>query len=243
MTKKLFHFHNAKAAGTSFANYIKSHYEPNKISPLIENNVVQHIQLNGTYTKHKGYELYSGHYGYDVYSCINDNHAMTTNFREPVQRIISLYNYFRQISQFSSKDLDSEEFYCVKSAKTMDFDEFVMSNHPQINIYVQNFHFRQITQSCWDLENTSKVSAAKNIIDKMPFYFVTEHPAKSLAWSREWFKNDTRIIAHENKTEVTDNQFISQADLSYKIIDHIRTKNNLDLQIYDYAHNKLVKLL
>src|ERR1700730_11586263 len=97
MSDKIFFFHNPKAGGTSLIRLLASRFPPEKHCPLIENTKVEHDGLSGDYGRFRGYDLYAGHYGRDIFSAVNDGHAWTTNFRHPVTRLISLYNFFRFI--------------------------------------------------------------------------------------------------------------------------------------------------
>jgi hypothetical protein len=240
MSYKIFFFHNPKAGGSSLRTVFGSHFSPEKQCPMIENDKVGHELLTGKYGNFRGYYYYVGHYGRDIFEAVNDGHRCITNFRNPAARIISLYNYFRFDVQLSEKELCSERFRAVAFAKSASFEKFVSSVDPHIDVYVRNAHFRQLANSCWALETTKKLDDVCRLVDEMPWYYVCEYPAMSIAWLQRTFEWDLRQIPRENVTRTENFQPIALAALDDRIRTLIFAKNDLDFALYQYAVGRLV---
>ena len=240
MTDQIFFFHNPKAGGSSLRMVFGSHFSPERQCPVIENDKVGHEQLNGKYGNFRGYHYYAGHYGRDIFEAVHDGHLCITNFRNPTARIISLYNYFRFDVELPEKELCSERFRAVAFAKSASFEKFVSSVDPDIDVYVRNAHFRQLANSCWALETTRKLDDVCRLVDEMPWYYVCEYPALSIAWFEREFAWDLRQMPRENVTRTQNFQPIVLTALDDRIRALILEKNDLDFALYQYAVSRLV---
>ena len=187
MSDKIFFFHNPKAGGSSLKRIFESRFPAEKRCPLIENEKVQHEGLRGDYVRFRGFDLYAGHYGHDIFVVVNDGHSCVTNFRHPVDRLISLYNFFRFYVNLSDEELRTERFYAVLAAKSLSFERFVCADDPHVEVYVRNAHFRQLANSCWSLETVKGFKDVCRLIDGMPWYYVCEYPELSVRWMRRVF--------------------------------------------------------
>lgn len=242
LNAQLFHFHNPKAAGTSFAKYLVKHFEGSKIAPLIENNKFDHENLCGDYSAFCGYDFYSGHYGFDVYKSVAEGYYATTSFRNPIDRVISLYNFFRNSVNLPIDDLMRPEHYCIRASKTMEFENFVSNNTDGIELYISNYHYRQLCNSGWDLLIPTNPIDVYKFIDKMPFYFVSEEPDIGHRWAQKWFDNYETTVSKENQTFTNNDALVKRSDLNQKTLDIILNKNLKDMTIYDYAINKIMRI-
>lgn len=237
---KIFFFHNPKAGGTALRRILESKFPPEKRCPIIENNKIEHDALSGDYRRFRGYDHYAGHYGRDIFSTVNDGHLCMTNFRHPIARLISLYNYFRYAVSLSPNELESNNRYAVSFAKSVSFDSFVSSDDPRVDVYVRNYHFRQLTTSCWSLEGKSRLADAVRFLDTMPCYYVCEYPDLSLRWMRRVLSWDLETLPRENVTGEHDGQAISFHMLDDSTHNVLQEKNDLDLALYRYAVDRLL---
>ena len=127
-------------------------------------------------------------------------HRCVTNFRDPIERLISLYNFFKFNVKLSEEELGTERFLAVAFAKSASFEEFVSSKDPNVDLYVRNVHFRQLANSCWVLDATKEFDGVCRFVDEMRWYYVCEYPAMSFAWLRRAFDWDLPQIPRENVT-------------------------------------------
>jgi hypothetical protein len=232
---KIFFFHNAKAGGTSVRLMIEAIAGARQAAPLIENDMVQHEARHGDYQAFKGFDFYCGHYGRDVFEAVREGHVAITNFRHPLRRLQSLYNYFRYLVNLDQPLLESDEFFAVKFAKEHEFDQFVLENDPRIRVYTCDCHFRQLVNSCWSLECRGDVACACDTIDAMPWYYVCEYPELSFDWAREVFELKVTAMPLENRTLGAAGEAIVAAPVDPELRQRIVERNGRDVAIYNHA--------
>jgi hypothetical protein len=240
MTAKIFFFHNPKAGGYSLRRVFENHFLPEQRCPIIENDKIGHERLKGEYSGFRDYDYYAGHYGHDIFTAVNDGHQCVTNFRNPLARLASLYNYFRFKVTLSEQELRSECFRAVAFAKSVCFAEFVSSEDPNVEVYVRNAHFRQLANSCWALATTTELGDVCQFVDAMPWYYVCEYPHMSIAWLRHAFGLDLDQLPRENVTQAQSNHAADLVSLDDRIREVILAKNDLDFALYRYAVARFV---
>ena len=238
--EKIFFFHNGKAGGTSIKKVLEDFFPRRQRCPQIEIDEIDHRNLKGDYKRFRGYALYSGHYGYDVYAAVANGHATLTNFRHPVDRLISCFNYFNYVVNLPQKVTQPDHFFHVRLARSISFEEFIFSSDPRVEIYTRNSHFRQLTHSVWSPEVRKSVDEAIAFIDQMPWYYVCEYPELSTTWFRMVFNIPVTEIPRENRTPRVSDSQVSAANISEKTRSLICEKNQLDLALYEYAVKKLL---
>lgn len=237
-TKKVFFMHNPKAGGTSLLNWLSQSVGAVSICPIIENDRCDHAALSGDYSSFKGHDFYFGHYGRDVYEAVAPGGMLLTNFRHPVTRVLSLYNYFRHTVQADSEILSTSRYAAVAAAKSLDFAEFVACRDPRVLVYTSDFHFRQITGSPWVLESRGSVAEAVSKVRSMDWFYIAEMPEHSIAWALHAFDLrrahpvDWRNIASA-ATRLTYDE-VSETDRN-----RILQMNLRDLVLYETAGRQL----
>jgi hypothetical protein len=229
----IFFFHNAKAGGTSIRRAIEEHYPGMRQSALIENDIGDHKRLTGRYSAFGGYEYYAGHYGRDVFEAINNGHACITNFRHPVTRLASLYNYFRHAVKLEAHQLAQDRFYAVAVAQAVSFKDFLADDDTRVTVYTCNQHFRQLTNSPWSLSDGGDLDGALDFVDRMQWYYICEYPELSMLWMHEAL--GIRAIAWHNVTGLGTRDL-----LDAQTLDLARCRNALDTCLYRYAVDRLL---
>jgi hypothetical protein len=237
---KIFFFHNQKAGGTAVASALRTLFLPSRCCPLIVNDMIGHASLGGNYEKFRGYDYYGGHYGYDIYSALRRDHLPITNFRDPISRLVSHYNYFRYAVQLPFAALRSERYYAVRFAKTATFVDFALSDDPRVSVYTKNQHFRQLTGTCWCPSVARSVAEACELIDGMPWFYVCEYPQISMNWASVAFADRLPRILIENRTFGPDGRFVRRNDLDPGSLRAIRERNLLDIALYEHAVQRLL---
>lgn len=239
----LFFFHNPKAAGSSIKSVLERQFAASARSPNIENDATEHAALAGSYSRFQGYDYYGGHFGRDVFDAVAEGHRPITGFRDPLSRVVSLYNFFRFAVTLPPAELASERFHAVRAAKTLPFDRFVASGDPRIEVYIDNQHFRQLTGSGWSLERRGSLADARRFIDRMPWYYVCEHPELSALWARQALGWRLPALPRENVTAGPPDEMVQVADLDLSVCRVLYAKNQFDLALYQYAVTGLVRRL
>jgi hypothetical protein len=240
--EKIFFFHNGKAGGTSIKKVLEDLVPRRDRCPQIENDEIDHRNLKGNYKRFRGYTLYSGHYGRDVYESVAEGHWPLTNFRHPVDRMVSGFNYFNYAVNLPKKFAWPDHFYHVRLARRISFEEFMSSPDPRVEIYTRNGHFRQLTYSTWSPELRKSLEDACAFVDQMPWYYVCEYPELSTIWFRKVFNIPISEIPRENQTPKANNSQLSPASLPESTRSLVLEKNQFDLALYQYAVKRLFSL-
>jgi hypothetical protein len=235
--RRIFFFHNPKAAGESVKRALEAHFLQSTKAPRIENDVVDHAALDGNYKDFRGFDFYFGHYGRDVFEAVNDGHVCVTNFRHPINRMISLYNYFHFTVQLSPEQLAEERFFAVACAKKSSLHDFLACDDPRVRVYTNNQHTRQLTGSLWVCEVAPNLAEACQFVDRMSCYYICEYAELSALWMQETFGIST--IPRINVTEAEKQS--SVAELSAATRSVILKKNELDMQLYQYAVSQFLR--
>ena len=181
----------------------------------------------------KGFDVYFGHCGYDIYQNVRDGHSLVTNFRDPIQRIHSIYRYWRfNVSSDALGRLHPDDAQVVRLAQVMPFGEFIRSDNRDVDLYISDFHFRQLYRSGW--VKTKKSRWAKWIVKRriraMPWFYIAETPQASATLLGNLFPDKPDLsIPVENRSRGTVEP-VSEADAK-----HIIGMNLLDYYIYGYA--------
>jgi hypothetical protein len=174
----------------------------------------------------------AGHFGHEVAARHFPGHALITNFRHPVARIVSLYDFWRRsvdpgLFRWSDRSGPAH-------ARRLTFAEFVRSDSPFLSLYVADFHTRQILESGWTKRtiDAGDMSLAKERTAAMRWFYVCEFEHQSLAWLGEAFPAVVagRGIGRTNVNASRDRTVPSAADVAV-----IEERNRHDLELYEFA--------
>src|SRR5258708_9644470 len=166
--EKVFFFHNGKAGGTSIKKVLDSLFPRQERCPLIEIDEIDHVNLKGKYKRFRGYAYYCGHYGYDVHEAVVDGHISVTNFRHPVDRLISTYNYFNYAVNLPAKPARPDHFYHVRLARSISFEEYLFCSDRRVENYTPGFHFCPPTHSPWALSVRKTLAETLALLCPLP---------------------------------------------------------------------------
>jgi hypothetical protein len=241
LLRKVVFLHNPKAAGVSIGVALQDHLGNMRISPPIVDTFSRHHRLAGYYQGLRGYDVYTGHIGRDLFEAVNDGHAVVTNFRKPLPRILSLYNYYRH--RVGANHLDSStpaarmNHACAIAAHTLDFDDFVRCDNPFVRLYISDFHYRQLTHSPWEppLPGVTLADACA-FVDRMTCIYVCEEPGRSERLFRE--RLGIERIGRENVGDRSA-EVLRASDVSPSTVKLVAELNQRDQALYDHALNWL----
>jgi hypothetical protein len=231
----LFFFHNPKAAGTAVGRVLGSLFPAEARCPLIENTEREHQQHAGKYADYISYAYYGGHYGYDIFSTVADGHRPVTNFRDPASRLISLYNFYRQVP-LPQNEAELDNLYPVAFAQRSSFRQFVETEDPRVEIHTRNHHVRQLSSSAWDPGSRGDLGQARALLAQMPWFYICAYPEQSQHWGEHVFGAAFGKISREN---VTHHQTEVRIDSDTSRI--IQDKNRLDQTLYVEAVRRLTR--
>jgi len=237
MVERLFFFHNPKAGGTSVVSALGRLFAPERQCPPIENDAAEHAQRAGRYAAFAGYDFYAGHYGFDIYDAAGAGMPAATNFRWPVDRVVSVYRYFRHVVEITDAQARDPRFRAVSLAKRLSLNDFVTCDDPAVVLHTYDHHFRQLTGSGWSPVYEQDLAAARTLIDRMVWFSVCEHPYESLAWADMAFEGRLSRMERLNVTHAEDS---GEAALTPKALGQLLAQNQKDIAIYQHALGRLL---
>ena len=234
---QLFFFHNPKAGGTSVVSALAGLFPIERRCPRIEDDATEHIQRAGRYETFKDYDFYAGHYGLDIYSAVGGGMPAATNFRWPVDRVVSVHRYFRHAVEISEAQARDPRFRAVSLAKRLSLDDFVTCDDPAVVLHTYDHHFRQLTGSGWSPVYERDLTAARTLIDEMVWFYVCEHPYESMAWADAVFAGRLASVPRLNVT----GEEAAQASLGSRAYRQLLAQNQNDVALFgivfgDFAH-------
>jgi hypothetical protein len=235
--EQLFFFHNPKAGGTSVVDALGQLFAAERRCPRIENDATEHAARAGRYGLFRGYDFYAGHYGFDIYDAVGGRLKAVTNFRWPVDRVVSVYRYFRHVVEISDAQARDPRFRAVSLAKSLSLDDFVTCSDPAVTLHTCDHHFRQLTGSGWSPAYAQDMSAARALIDRMAWFYVCEHPYESLAWADAAFGGRLSSVPRLNVTRAGDT---AEAALSPAAYRQLASRNQRDMALYQHALGRLL---
>ncbi len=235
----VFFFHNPKAGGTAVASALAGRFPEADRAPLIENHAHDHAALAGDYGAFAGYRYYGGHYGRDVFDAVGSHLAPVTNVRHPVERIVSLYNYYRLQVDLPEDEATRRILHPVVVAQGTDLHGFVTSEDPAVRVHTCDFHARQLTSTPWDVEAPADLAAATALLDAMPWIYVCDEPEASMRWARDVFGADLAAIGRENVTVSSRDGERAVTEVPARTRAAIEERNRLDAALHERARERL----
>jgi hypothetical protein len=237
VVERLFFFHNPKAGGTSVVGALSRLFEVDRRCPRIENDATEHAARAGQYEAFRGYDFYAGHYGLDIYDAVGSGMPTATNFRWPVDRVVSVYRYFRYVVELTDAQARDLRFAAVRLAKSLSLNDFVTCDDPAVVLHTYDHHFRQFTGSGWSPVYEGDLHMARTLVDHMIWFYVCEHPYESLAWAETAFEGRVASVRRLNVTPAEDT---AEAVLSAKAYRQLLSQNLNDVALYQHALGRLL---
>lgn len=228
--KRIFFLHNPKAAGSSLRALLASPFEHSEIAPTFLNSPYDERSPSVLEKDFKGYSFYGGHYGYKAYQTLANGHTLVTNFRNPVQRIESLYRYWKH--NVDTSRLTPQEARPVELAQTLQFSDFIRHEDKGLRLYLENFHFRQLLNSGWESGGCTlwQRLVVKRRIAKMRWFFIQEMSDLSIRLLQQ-----VMPVYRGKQLENVNVSGGNKAPLADADVDYIQRINEIDCEIYAMA--------
>jgi hypothetical protein len=145
---RLFFLHIPKTAGTTLTSYIDDHFDVERTLPrtLLSKNAlyVRPEDLRGREQELPPFDLVRGHFGFPIWQEFFAGHALVTILRDPVARVVSLYNDWRSKSPENLAAAPPVETELARLASQCSLGEFLVQPHPLINRLFANGQARQL---------------------------------------------------------------------------------------------------
>ena len=154
-----------------------------------------------------------------------------------------MYRYGRNnIALDSISTLHPGDIEVARIAHTSSFSEFIRNDNEDLQLYISNFHFRQLHSSGWEPldPQPSDMCLARHRISDMRWFYVAKTPdASRLLLERLFPSKAGRHIPWDNRSQGRTDP-IHPGDAEY-----LADINRLDHDIYDHAvalqHDRVVE--
>ena len=179
MSYRLFFIHIPKTAGTTFNAFLGQQFPLEKVA---QDGVfgkhelfVKRQDLEGRLAELKRFSLFRGHYGYDICSAFTPEYITLTVLRDPLKRVVSLYNDWHSKSEESLANATDLEKSLATLAKQQPFQDFFEAEHPLIPSFFHNGQARLLARDCsCDLEGNALQALAMSHLEQINFVGITE---------------------------------------------------------------------
>jgi len=233
--------HLYKSAGTTLYNIASRQYKRNEYWHFDPNHTLNSF-LNLTIEQRNEIKFIAGHLKFGIHSYTKRNCKYFTFVRDPVTRIISLYNYINK-----TKDLDLHKL--IPSNERENIIDFIENIDKYSPLHGNNGQTKMIAgmdfcfpdkNNLWDkkiknqLVNLNNVyeQAMDNIEKHFFFIGITEYFDESLILLKKYLGWNYIYYIPRNVTNTKVKNFDD------KIINKIKEKNKLDAKLYIYMKEK-----
>jgi len=176
--KNIIFVHIPKTAGKSVRKSLEKEIEKNSIFPEHDQGSILAAMKNESHDHFLGHVGASFALGYKP-----NDHFVFTFLRNPVDRLISLYNFFHGLD-LNTTDSD----FTMKFAHESSAEDFFSSHDPRVLSYIDNTQTWQLAigadfmtrKRFSHMDDQDLLELARSNIMKMNFCGITEHTTKSI---------------------------------------------------------------
>ena len=243
MPKKLFFLHIPKTAGTTFNAFLEQQYSYDEIIPrrFFGKNVL-YVTAEDIKEHQKdlaGISLFRGHYGYEICRQFVDTFTTVTVLRDPLRRVVSLYNDWRTKSEENLETAPDLEKSLAFLAKEKSFEDFIRTDHPLIPRLFYDAQAKMLASTfrC-ELDRAELHHAALENLNTFDYVGITEAFEvflSSLCVHMGW--HYPRVIEPLN----TARHHLKAQDLDADTIAFVKDKNAVDYALYEHAKTLSLK--
>lgn len=219
--------HIPKCAGLSYRALFEDLFGKDRVTHITISREEEHTPDPAVY---RDFTVLMGHFGVRWNDIVGPGRKWMTVLREPVDRVISTYYFWRHNAPLSP---ESPWLYL---AQTKSLDGFVRSGHYTVRKGIENLQTRQIAEDLrWTYRTLSERDAlevAKENLGKFDFIGLYEEFEQSFERLCRFLGTQRpRAIPRVNVTKKRD----SMTEIPQATLDAIRELNRADLELYDYA--------
>ena len=196
----------------------------------------------------KQLRFFAGHLSYALIDLVDPDYTITF-IRDPVDRVLSNYFYFRQVHGDRDQTTDFDGNICPLIDYNLSWEEdlirhltipFTGKSLELLNAQTWQlaFNFYNRPDQIWSEEEL--LDMAKQHLDDFNFVGIYERLNSDLArlFQEQGWKLPEQL---ERVNATVERKQISEVDS--RVIDVIRSQNALDIELYDYALNKFGSIL
>jgi hypothetical protein len=138
--------HIEKTAGSSVLEFLEARFHPFQIDLDPHRAMPPHLCtpfVPGAVPQIRRRLLVAGHYDLPALRRLDADRFILAFFREPRERIVSLYRFWRSLHQHAAEPW--RQSFGVRMAQTLDLRDFLRSGDPMLRDYIDNCYIRRLT--------------------------------------------------------------------------------------------------
>ena len=233
--------HLPKSGGSSLIKFLKQNLAGEKFARRRPN----HSAVDSRFLIDEGQTVIAGHFDFKVFDDQEINPYFVTVLRSPVERIVSLYHFWRSHS-YEHIERAWGGFFPPKFCKSHSLEEFVFSSNRSIGNYMFNSQSNQLVQGLYDMWSKSDqelLGAALQNLHKYTMIGVVEHLDMMMAsLSRMLGLNHETYPIAENTNESLKEKFPDSHSpkpehIPEEIVNQILRLNLVDQAVYEWARS------
>jgi len=233
--QQLCFLHIPKTAGVTLAFYLDQLFSADEICPAKDMYDMEKMP-KGSLSRCR---FLRGHFCYDICEHLPQKPAFITILRDPIDRVISHYEYWKSYStKWPTSDPDpnlASKYEEHRAAVSRDLLYFVTGNHPRA-AWLANLQTWKVASgdiNKWpDTTDRRLIELAKEHLEEFAFVGITELFSESLLLLSyklgfEPPKSVLRLNVTPTRTQ--------RGHIPSKTLEAIIERNQLDLELYEYA--------
>lgn len=236
-------YHIPKCAGSTFTYHIQKRFDPSEFIALYlrftgatrffnrQEEVEHHLNALSEAEKEKLRVIYGHQVYYDIYKLFDRPTRYLTLLRNPIDRMVSLYNDEMQRLLNGAPVIGWLEGFMPRGeGKIIPFEDWLFWRKGLMNYFVSNFNAFFLSWKNWEKKSLFDVNGAKRALDKFYFIGMVEN-----------YKNDAAFLYGKlgiNKFYADQNistQYFTLNGQNRHLRKLIMEKCSLDMEFYDYA--------
>ncbi|MEO1300527.1 MAG: hypothetical protein AAFW75_33125 [Cyanobacteria bacterium J06636_16] len=235
MSPRLFFIHIPKTAGSTFNAFLDQQYALVDIAPpdvfAKGDEYIRSGDREGHLNYLKKFSLYRGHYGYSACQLFMPEYTTLTVIRDPVERVVSQYTYWKTKSEESLENSTAAEKSLAALARRLPLRDFLETEHPLITRLFHDGQARPLaTDFGCELEGQSLKELALSHLEMINYVGVTEAFGLFLRVLCERFG-----WHHSPQLQLLNTARLQADDLDEATLAAIIARNEVDLVIYKRA--------
>jgi len=234
---KFIHVHIPKTAGTKVKTTITNVLKSSGIVYPVELHPEGYCMELMYYTDGElnRYDLITGHFGFGVVNRVSDEFRSVVFFREPAERILSLFHHWQKLFGNMYSDMDINDFLSCSN-------QSVMENTDNAQAWQMIHGYDKNSRNKFSgLSKKELLSKAKKNIDRIDFVGIQEE----MPLSMQKFSDKFGVKTIKKADEVVQPGCFNATQKAHVDIDELRQKFSflidMDTELYEYAKTRLLK--
>ncbi len=239
--------HIPKSAGVSLGTMLAEGVAPEVVYPEHGRGGLAQVSAED-WRRHR---LFSGHFDYDELTSAPEWPRIVTMMRDPVERALALYWYWRT---FTAEAVDRDDLTGPRYARSVDLKTFFTSAPPHIAPNFEEAIVRQLVgqSHClpfggFTVSEDEALALAMQRLDAMAAVGITERFEASAGLILRTLKLPLVPMRRDNsfaeRAASTDQDGLEKLEASEAVLEHIRARTRLDRALYDHGCARLEVLL